>query len=151
MCLKFPPLLCRNYPSIVPSGRIEDHPERRGADIKKIGIVTKHIEELLGITVPGDRTIYLGESNLLHMRTSHPEDFAKYGTELINILTFPDYVGQNPTDGSIEYVKEFQVDGEFVKVAVRLAKSSRYYARSLYVLNNNRVQNYIAKGTLKKT
>lgn len=85
------------------------------------------------------------------MQTSHPADFAKYGTELINILAYPDYVGQNPTDGSIEYVKEFQVDGEFVKVAVRLAKTDHFYARSLYVLNNKRVQNYIVKGTLKKT
>ena len=69
----------------------------------------------------------------------------------MNILATPDYVGQNPTDGSIEYVKEFLLAGEYVKVAVRLSQSDRYYARSLYVLNNNRVRNYIAKGTLKKT
>lgn len=119
--------------------------------IKKVGTVTADVEKLLGLTVTGDRTIYLGQSNLLHMQTSHPADFAKYGTELLNILAFPDYVGQNPSDGSIEYVKEFQVDGEFVKVAVRLAKSDRFYARSLYVLNNTRVKNYIRKGTLKKT
>ena len=117
---------------------------------KKVGTITEHVEKLLGITVPADRTIYLGQSNLSHMRTSHPADFAKYGTELINILAYPDYVGRNPTDGSIEYVKEFQVDGEFVKVAVRLAQSDRFYARSLYVLNNRRVKNYIEKGTLKR-
>ncbi len=84
------------------------------------------------------------------MRRSHPEDFTKYGADLINILAYPDYVGQNPTDGSIEYVKEFIVDGEYVKVAVRLAKSERFYARSLYILNNTRVKNFIAKGTLKR-
>lgn len=118
---------------------------------KKVGTVTKHVEKLLGISVPADRTIYLGQSNLIHMQTAHPADFAKYGTELINILAYPDYVGQNPTDGSIEYVKEFKVDGEFVKVAVRLTQSDHFYARSLYVLNNQRVNNYISKGTLKKT
>lgn len=85
------------------------------------------------------------------MQTAHPADFARYGAELDNILAHPDYVGQNPTDGSIEYVKEYLVNGEYVKVAVRLAKTNRFYARSLYILNNNRVQNYIAKGTLKKT
>lgn len=84
------------------------------------------------------------------MKTSHPEDFAKYGTELINILSYPDYVGTNPKDGSIEYVKEFLVDGEYVKVAVRLSRNGLYFARSLYVLNPRRVQNYIAKGTLKR-
>ena len=124
---------------------------KEGTATKQVGQVTEYVEKLLGLTVPSDRTIYLGPSNLIHMQTSHPEDFSKYGTELINILAYPDYVGQNPTDGSIEYVKEFQVDGEFVKVAVRLAKTDRFYARSLYVLNSIRVKNYIAKGTLKKT
>lgn len=84
------------------------------------------------------------------MQSSHPADYAKYESELTNILSNPDYVGQNPADGSIEYVKEYCVDNEYVKVAVRLSKADRYYARSLYVLNNNRVRNYIAKGTLKK-
>lgn len=119
--------------------------------IQIVGEVTEAIEQLLGITVPPDRTIYFGPSNLDHMKRSHPADFARYGTELVNILANPDYVGQNPTDSSIEYVKEYQVAGEYVKVAVRLSKSDRYYARSLYTLNNNRVKNYIAKSTLKKT
>ncbi len=122
-----------------------------GSRIKIVGKVTPHIEGLLGLSVPQDRNIYLGPTNLAHMQSSHPADFAKYGAELINILAFPDYVGQNPTDGSIEYVKVFQQDGEFVKVAVRLSASDRYYARSLYILNESRAKNYIAKGTLKKT
>lgn len=84
------------------------------------------------------------------MRSSHPADFAKYGAELVNILAHPDYVGRNPSDGSIEYVKEYLVDGDYVKVAVRLSQSDRYYARSLYVLNNRRVESFIKKGTLKK-
>ena len=112
--------------------------------------MTPHVEALLGLPPVQDRNIYFSPSNLAHMQTSHPADFAKYGAELINILAFPDYVGQNPSDGSVEFVKEFFVEGEYVKVAVRLSCSSRYYARSLYVLNRNRVKNYIAKGTLKK-
>lgn len=124
--------------------------QKGGTAIKIVGEVTEAVEKLLGITVPGDRRIYIGQTNLDHMRTSHPEDFAKYGTELILILAYPDYVGQNPKDGSIEYVKEFLRDGEYVKVAVRLAQSERFYARSLYVLNSRRVKNFIEKGTLKR-
>lgn len=118
---------------------------------KVVGQVTKQIELLLGLAEPRDRNIYFSSTNLEHMRTSHPEDFEKYGTELIHILAYPDYVGRNPKDGSIEYVKEFLVDGEYVKVAVRLSSSDRYFARSLYVLNRNRVERFIEKGTLKKT
>jgi len=59
-------------------------------------------------------------------------------------------VGMNPKDGSIEYVREFLLDGEFVKVAVRVSGSGNLYARSMYVLNRQRVQNFIDNGTLKK-
>ena len=97
-----------------------------------------------------DRNIYLGQSNIAHMQSSHPSDFAKYGSELINILAYPDYVARNPKDGSLEYVKEFCVNNEFVKVAVRVSTHGMLYARSLYILNSKRVHNFIQKGTLKK-
>lgn len=116
-----------------------------------VGQVTDKIESLLDLSHVEDKNIYFSSTNLEYMRTSHPEDFEKYGAELVHILAYPDYVGQNPKDGSIEYVKEFLVDGEYVKVAVRLSRSDRYFARSLYVLNKNRVKRFIEKGTLKKT
>lgn len=118
--------------------------------IKIVGKISEHIADLLNLSVPVDSNIYLGQSNLEHMKTSHPEDFEKYGAELIHILAYPDYVGMNPTDNSIEYVKEFLIDGDYVKVAVRLSGKGLYFARSLYVLNPRRVHNYISKGTLKK-
>ena len=67
-----------------------------------------------------------------------------------DIIANPDYVGINSKDNSIEYVKEYIVDNEYVKVAVRISSGNRLYARSVYVLNRRRVQNFIKKGTLKK-
>ena len=117
----------------------------------EVGKITAHIASLLGLTIPGELPIYLGKSNITHMMNSHPNEFRKYGNAIPLILSQPDYVGLNPSDDSIEYVKEFAVDNDFVKVAVRVSRSGNYYARSLYILNPNRVQNFIAKGTLKST
>lgn len=116
-----------------------------------VGQVTDYVATLLGVVLPQDRNIYFADSNRAHMEQSHPEDFAKFGDRLSDILHHPDYVGQNPKDGSIEYVKEFfvEAENEYVKVAVRLSRSERFFARTLYVLNRNRVRNFIAKGTLK--
>ena len=114
-----------------------------------VGQVTDYVVTLLGVVPPQDRNIYFADSNRAHMEQSHPEDFAKFGDRLSDILHHPDYVGQNPKDGSIEYVKEFLVENEYVKVEVRLSRSERFFARTLYVLNRNRVRNFIAKGTLK--
>ena len=126
----------------------------RDKDIKPnqiVGQVSEKVEKLLLLSNIKDRNIYFSPSNLEHMRTSHPEAFERYGNKLSEILAMPDYVGQNPNDGSIEYVKEFLIEGEYVKVAVRLSHSDKYFARSLYVLNKHRVKRFIEKGTLKKT
>lgn len=56
----------------------------------------------------------------------------------------------NQQDQSIEYVKEFQINGDFVKVAIRISNKGTFFVRSLYALNKNRVSNFISKGTLKK-
>lgn len=117
---------------------------------QEVGKVSARIISLLGLSLQVDQPIYLGENNIAHMQQRHPNDFAKYGNHISRILACPDYVGENPTDGSIEYVKEFLVNGEFVKVAVRLSGGGVLYARSLYVLNPNRVHNFLKKGTLKR-
>lgn len=116
----------------------------------KIGNFSAHIIEILELDIPVGTPIYIADSNIKHMKTSHPDDFKKYGAELNNIIASPDYVGKNAKDDSIEFTKEFCINGEFVKVAVRVSTRNIYYARSLYVLNPNRDKNFIAKGTLKK-
>lgn len=118
--------------------------------IRQIGVFSADIIKHLPIDIAEDTPILLGDSNIEHMKSSHPKDYLKYGADLAKILSHPDYIGFNAKDDSIEFVKEYLVDNEYVKVAVRVSSSSQYYARSLYVLNNNRVKNFIAKGTLIK-
>lgn len=115
-----------------------------------VSSISEHIESLLGISIASDRNIYLGDSNIAHMIRSHPSDYSRYGAHIPSILSSPDYVGINPGDGSIEYIKEFSMDGKFVKVAVRISAGNKYYARSIYSLNNNRVNNFIRDGKLIK-
>ena len=117
---------------------------------KEVGKISARVKSLLCSTLQIDQPIYLGDSNVAHMISRHPQDYAKYGQYIPQILAAPDYVGENPKDGSIEYVKEFQIENEYVKVAVRLSGGGTLYARSLYVLNSNRVANFINKGTLKR-
>lgn len=116
--------------------------------MKIVGMISAEIESLLQLSDLLDRNIYIGASNVSHMRSSHPDDYERYKNELEGILLHPDYVGTNKRDASIEYVKEFRINNEFVKVAVRVSKGNRFYARSMYVLNSRRVANFISKGTL---
>lgn len=117
---------------------------------KKIGIVNERVIQLLGISIEKNTEIFLGNDNIVHMQKRHLSDYAKYGSEIADIIASPDYVGYHEKDDSIEYVKEYPVNNEFVKVAVRPTRNGNYFARSLYILNNSRVRNFIKKGTLVK-
>lgn len=118
---------------------------------QQVGVFTQAIIDLLDLQIAAGTPIYMSASNVRHMKSSHPQDFKKYGADISHIISNPDYVGLNSKDNSIEFTKEYIINNEFVKVAVRISASNVYYARSLYVLNSNRVKNFIAKGTLKKT
>ena len=83
------------------------------------------------------------------MKNQHPDDYAKYGSQIPNIINFPDYVGINPSDNSIEYMKDFAVDNEYVKVAVRVSQSGKYFIRSIFIRNRAKVDSFIESGTLK--
>lgn len=117
---------------------------------KQVGKLSQRVIELLGLTLSEGRSILLGESNIAHMVSRHPEDYALYGEYIPLILSMPDYVELNTKDESIEYVKEVQMDDVYVKVAVRVSARGQLFARSVYRLNTNRAKNFIEKGTLKK-
>lgn len=117
---------------------------------KPIAYINKAVIDSLALDCAVDTPIYIGETNIAHIQQKHPRDYEKYHKYIADILTRPDYVGINSANNSLEYVREFQLDNnEFVKVAVRVALSGKFFVRSLYTLNPNRVKNFIAKGTLK--
>jgi len=115
----------------------------------KIGEITAAVINLLGLSVAAGTPIFIGQSNIDHMINRHPADYEKYGSYIRDIISTPDYVGINPRDGSIEYIKDFFVDDDYVKVAVRVSLSGTYFARSLFTRNRAKIDGFVANGTLK--
>ncbi|MGP3740521.1 PBECR2 nuclease fold domain-containing protein [Bacillus sp. 4A_MP2] len=98
--------------------------------------------------------IFIGKSNIDHMRKEHPDDYSKYGCYIKDIIDCPDYVSlhPNPDNGSIQYIKVFfdeNNEKRHVLVAVRSTKQGIFFARSLFVMNSSKVENYTNKGMLK--
>ena len=115
----------------------------------KVGEITAAVIQKLKLPIIPGTPIYIGRSNIEHMMNKHPGEYIKYGAYLHDIVSVPDYVGINPRDGSIEYVKKFFINDDYVKVAVRIAKSGEYFIRSLYIINHTKIQKFIFNGTLK--
>ncbi|MCL2841767.1 MAG: PBECR2 nuclease fold domain-containing protein [Defluviitaleaceae bacterium] len=117
--------------------------------LTKVGEISQRVIDLLTLDVEAGTPIYLSPSNIEHMIDTHPHDFENYGTDLENIIEYPDYVGINPRDNSIEYVKLFQVQNkEYIKVAVRVSAEGNYFARSLYSRDVSKMERFIKKGYL---
>ena len=118
---------------------------------KKVGKLTAKVASVLGLMQRKNQPIMFGDSNREHMKKRHPQAYEKYGKYIPQILSHPDYVGLDDKDGSIEYVKEFKVDGAYVKVAVRADRDDKaLFARSIYELEPGWVENAKEKGRLKK-
>lgn len=119
-------------------------------DRKQIGCFSQDVIDLLELDVKAGTPIYIGESNIEHIKSRHPYEFEAYFQNIEEIIAHPDYVGQNPSDKSISFVKTYQLDTEYIRVAVRITPKGIPFAKSLHLLSTCNAERYIERGTLKK-
>ena len=90
--------------------------------------------------------IYIGPTNVEHMEREHPYEFELFFNFIPKIISEPDFVGQNPKDGSIEYIKSFPTNaGQYLKLAVRISNDNFLFARSLYEILERTVRDRVKK------
>ena len=117
--------------------------------MEPIAYIRQEIINLLALDMEANTPIYMGDSNREHIRRRHPYEYERYLSDIKIIIEKPDYVGQSPKDGSILFVKLYEVHGEYIRVAVRITASGKYYAKTLHMLSTCNAERYIEKGPLK--
>lgn len=118
--------------------------------MKPIAFIKKEIVDLLKLDLSPDTPVYIGDTNLEHIKNRHPYEYEKYLPDIEYIIEKPDYVGLSPKDSSILFVKLYEVQGEYIRVAVRITSNGTCYAKTLHLLSTCNAERYIEKGTLKK-
>ena len=118
-------------------------------DKQKIGSFSQKVIELLQLDITVGTPIYIGSSNVEHIKSRHPYEYDKYFPYVSDIISTPDYVGRNPSDKSISFVKFYQMGEEYVRVAVRVTTNGTAFAKTLHLLSTANAEKYIEKGTLK--
>ena len=118
--------------------------------MKPIAHISKQIIDILNLNLPPNTPVYIGASNIEHIKNRHPYEFDKYYQDISLIINNPDYVGLNPKDNSILMVKLFQIDNEYIRVAVKVTSKNMCYAKTLHLLSSCNAERYLEKGTLKK-
>lgn len=119
---------------------------------KIIGNLTKSIIDEFGLNLKEGQPIYIGESNLKHMESEHPEDFKLYGDKIEEIINNPDFIAKHPNkkNSAIEYIKIYKnKEDNHVLVAVRATGAGTLFARTLFVMDDEKVNKYKNKNALK--
>ena len=109
---------------------------------KQIGKVNKKVIKLLGLDYNEEKPIFIGDSNIKHMIDEHPKDFEKYGACIGDIINAPTYLARNEKKKSIEYIKQYKIDNEYVLVAVRVSNNNVHFARTMYIMADEKVEKY---------
>lgn len=117
---------------------------------RQIGKVNKKVIKLLGLNYDEELPIILGDTNIEHMKRQHLSDYEKYGQNIQDIIENPTYVARNPNQGSIEYIKEYKVNNEFVLVAVRISNKGTMFAKTLFTMTERKKNIYLKNGYAKK-
>lgn len=115
---------------------------------EKVGEIDEIVIRVLNLSVNPNVPILIGEQNIKHMMEEHPKDFEKYGGKIAEILSNPDYVAKHPNKDSIEYIKVYYdaEKNDHVLVAVRTTTNGVHFARTLFVMSDDKVKKYEAKG-----
>lgn len=120
-----------------------------GNDLEKLGVVGETIVNCFNLSISPDTPIYIGLSNRIHMENAHREIYLEYESCMQEIIAFPDYVGINPHDDSLEYYKKYGDITVNIKLAVRPTGKGIYFAKTLYEINEHSLSSYISKGRAK--
>ena len=115
-----------------------------------IGYISQAVIKTLDLKISPNTPVFIGESNIEHIKSRHPYEYEQYYQDIGLIINSPDYVGLNPKDDSILFVKLYKVYGEFIRVAVKITSGGKCFAKTLHSLSTCNAERYIEKGTLKR-
>ena len=109
---------------------------------RQIGKISKKVIRILDLQYEEEQPIFIGDANIKHMKEEHPNDFKKYGSNIEDIIKHPTYLARNEKKKSIEFIKEYKIDSEFVLVAVRVSNNNVHFARTMYIMAQEKVEKY---------
>lgn len=122
-------------------------------EFEKVGELSEVVVRLLGLVYLPGTPVYIGHSNIEHMKSSHSHDFDRFHSRIPEIIFSPSLIGLNIKDGSIEFISRFpglRDSRNYIKLAVRASSDGFLFARSLYEVSGTTIQNRLKAGNLKR-
>lgn len=115
---------------------------------KQIGIISNKVAKIIKRNVVEGTPIYIGVSNIQHIKSKHFDEYNLYLDNLSDIIENPDYVGYSQKNNSIEYIKTIEPDN--VLVAVRVSNNRKAFVKTMYAISSNKVDLRLYKGYITR-
>jgi hypothetical protein len=106
-------------------------------DTQCVGILPKKIIKKYGLSCPSDE-VYMYPGAIKHIKKNHAATFALYYDKIPDIISNPDYVGQNPKEP--KSVELYKLITDYLLVAIKLDPSGYFYLSTFYDLNNGQTK-----------
>ena len=74
-----------------------------------IGYISQAVIDTLDLCIKPNTPVFIGDANIEHIKNRHPYEYDKYYDDISTIINSPDYVGINPKDASILFVRLYEI------------------------------------------
>ena len=94
---------------------------------REIGRITKKVIRILELDYDEEQPVFIGDANIKHMQERHPT-----------------YLARNQKKKSIEFIKEYKTQSDdYVLIAVRVSNNGVHFARTMYIMADEKVEKYL--------
>ena len=112
-----------------------------------VGNYNTSFNSILGCNYP-DYEIYRSKGLIAHLLKRHHESALKFIDDVPDIINNPDFIGINPNDFSLEYVKQLKKN---VHIGIKVdTTNNRMYVATMYIITDAVISRYLNTGRLKK-
>lgn len=115
--------------------------------MRNVGFLRQEIIDGLKIDTNVNTPIYLGDTNMEHIKRKHPYEYECYFRYIEDIISNPDYYGINPKDKNIMLIKIFETSENKIRVGIKLANDGKLYMKTLHVLSSVNFERFLQRGT----
>jgi hypothetical protein len=115
-----------------------------------VGFLSSKLKDVLGGDFKRKQNVYLLENEQEELSKRYPSSFEAKVEEITHLLYYPDYVLYAKKEKSLFLIRDYQRDGKFQKVVLRVVNKGEWDIAELTSLSPTLLEHINSLGTLTR-
>lgn len=115
-----------------------------------VGFLSSKLKDVLGGDFKRKQNVYLLENEQEELSKRYPSSFEAKVEEITHLLYYPDYVLYAKKEKSLFLIRDYQRDGKFQKVVLRVVNKGEWDIAELTSLSPTLLEHINCLGTLTR-